>query len=283
MGRGRSPVGKSGAKPTQTQKIQDFPEAFAPGKDFQAVGGVNHKARTVSRMTQAEWDQYSAPLNSGTTAKQEKEIMRQYDPNPNHQGAYVSGYVRTQNSFAINEILYKPGNDTKTPAQMFSRKEDVNTVNTMDKLIAGHTTQSDASYTRFCSESALQATFGFSDAQMALIKKAPTMNAAQLSQLNNALAGSTSYSAAFTSTSANRSLNAFSNPSAPQSKGFIFERRLNVRAGTNAYAPKQNAQESEVIFGRHANTSFGGISISGDGHIVFHENFNGYGKKGGTP
>ena len=283
MAKGASKIsGGGGGTPAQANPFQDYPEAFAPGKDFQAVGGVNHSMRTVSRMTQAEWDQYSAPMNAGTTAQQESDIIRQYSSTPNADGGYITGYVRTQNAFFINKTLYNPGNDNKSVDQMFKRKADVNTVNTMDKLIAGHSTPADASYTRFSSEGAIQATFGFSNAQMAMIKQAPNMNATQLAQLNKALAGTTSYSSAFTSTSANRSLNAFSNPSAPQSRGFIFERKINVPKGTKAYAPKNNAQESEVIFGRHANTRFRHISISSDGHIVLHESFDGYGKKGGT-
>ena len=71
-------------------------------------------------------------------------------------------------------------------------------------------------------------------------------------------------------------MNAFSNPNAKQSKGFILERKINVPKGTNAYAVKKNAQESEVIFGRNMKAKLSHISVSNDGHIVFHEVYDGY-------
>ena len=255
---------------------QDFPEAFAAGKDFAAVGGVDHAARTVSRTTQAEWDNYSATMNAGTTTAQENAIKREYSSTPNHQGGYVKGYVRTQNSFAINEILYDPKNDGASVDSMFKRASDRNTVKTMDKLINSHVTPADASYTRFCSPNAVQATFGLSDAQMSMLKNATKLNPAQLKQLSANFAGEQGFSNAYTSTSANRSLNAFSNPNAKQSKGFIFERKLNVPKGTKAYAPRNNAQESEVIFGRGLKTKITHVSIAPDGHIVIHESYDGY-------
>lgn len=82
------------------------------------------------------------------------------------------------------------------------------------------------------------------------------MTPAQLATLNKALQGSKSVNPGYTSVSANRSLNAFSNPSASQSKGYVIERRMGVKAGTPAYAAKRNAQESEVIFGRGFGSSF---------------------------
>ena len=273
MGRGSSGAVGGGGSGGGGNQPQDFPEAFAPGKDFQAVGGVDHNARTVSRTTQREWDQFSAPYQTGVTSADDADIMRDFSMTPNADGAYVQGYVRTQNSFAINKILYNPANDGKTPDQMFKRQSDVDTVKTMDKLINNHSTQADASYTRFCSPGAVQATFGLSDSQMKTISGARSMNSKQLAQLNRSLRGSESYSAAFTSTSANRSLNAFSNPNAKQSKGFVFERKISVKAGTKAYAPRKNAQESEVIFGRGMQTKLTGVSVASDGHIVLHETF----------
>lgn len=278
MGTGSSGLngGVGGGGGAMQIAAQDFPEAFAPGKDFGAVGGVDHVARTVSRTTQREWDQFSAPMSNGVTSADEDKMMRQWSSTPNAKGAYVTGYIRTQNSFAINEALYDPKNAGKTDAQIFKRKADRDTVKALDKSINNNTTQADASYTRFSSPSAIQATFGLSNAQMQMIQQAQNMSPAQLRQLNRALAGSTSFSKAYTSTSANRSLNAFSNPNAPQSRGFIFERKLNIPKGTKAYAPRKNAQESEVIFGRGMQTKLMGISVSTDGHIVLHEMFDGY-------
>ena len=267
MGRGSSGLGGGsgggGGAPT------DFDEAFAPGKDFQAVGGVNHVSRTVSRTTQGEWDKYSASMNAGISAADEAAIMT---------AGYgtLRGYVRSSNSFAINAALYDPANAGKTDAQIFKRKADRDTVKALNNAIDSHTTPSDGAYTRFSGANAIQATFGLSTAQMQMIQQAPNMTPSQLKQLNRALSGSVSYSKAYTSTSANRSLNAFSDPTAPQSRGFYFERKLNIPKGTKAYAPKKNAQESEVIFGRGLQTKLTGISISSDGHIVLHESFDGY-------
>lgn len=273
MGRGSSGIGRgSGGGNSQG----DFPEAFAPGKDFQAVGGVNHSTRTVSRMTQAEWDQYSAALNSGASTTDENAIMRQFSSTPNADGAFVTGYVRTQNAFTINKTLYDPANNGKTIDQMFSRAADRKTVKTLDKQIKNHTTQADASYTRFSSPGGVQGAFGLTNQQMQILQQAPNMTPSQLRQLNRALGGSISFSKAYTSTSANRSLNAFSNPNAKQSRGFVFERKLNVPKGTNAFAPRKNAQESEVIFGRGMQTRLTSVSIASDGHIVLHETFDGY-------
>ena len=278
MGTGSSKLGGGGgAKRTKkSTQPQDFPEAFAPGKDFQAVNGVDHAARTVSRTTQGEWDQYSASMNANVSAADEKAIMRDFTTTPNSKGAYVNGYVRTQNSFAINEAFYDPKNDGKSINQIFSRPSDRKTVKALDKAINNHVTPADASYTRFSSPGGIQGAFGLSNAQMQMLSQAGSMTPSQLAQLNKALSGSGSFSKSYTSTSANRSLNAFSNPNAKQSKGFIFERKINIPKGTNAFAPRKNAQESEVIFGRNMKTKLTGISVGSDGHIVLHETFDGY-------
>lgn len=275
MGRGRSGLGKkSGGGGGGT--VKDFPEAFAPGKDFQAVGGVNHAARTVSRMTQSEWDQYAGSMFSKVSAADENKIMRQWSSSPNANGDYVTGYVRTRNSFAINEAFYDPNNAGKSINQIFSRKADRDTVKALDKAINNHATPADASYTRFSSPAGIQGALGLSNAQMQMLSQAGSMNASQLRQLNRALNGTISSSASYTSVSANRSLNAFSNPNAKQSKGFIYERKISIPKGTKAYAPHRNAQESEVIFGRGMSTKVTGVSVASDGHIVIHEMFDGY-------
>lgn len=253
----------------------DFPEAFEDGKNFQATGDVDHYSRTVSRSLQQKWDQFAANYNTGVTASEQQSLMKDWDSYTNS----LYGYFRTTNSFAINQALYDPKNAGKTDAQIFTRRDrhgayrDLQTVQTLDKVINSHTTAADASYTRFCSPNALQSTFGLSSAQISMLSGAASMNAQQLATLNKAIAGSTSFSKAYTSTSANRSMNAFGNPRASQSRNFIFERKINVPKGTNAYAPRQNAQESEVLFGRGMQTKITGISVSNDGHIVIHEKF----------
>ena len=191
------------------------------------------------------------------------------------------GYVRTRNSFAINEKLYDPANAGKTDEQIFTRvrrdgRSDLKTVQTMDKLIRNHTTQANATYTRFSTGNAIKALYGLDDKQIQTLLRAGSMNPAQMRALNRAFAGKTGYSASYTSTSANRSMNAFGNPHA---KDMWFERKLYMPQGTNAYAVQRNAQESEVIFGRHANTSLMKVTVASDGHIVLHEMFTGYKKR----
>ena len=276
MGRGSSKAGGGGGttfKPLQ----DDFPEAFADGVNFEASGDVDHNYRTTSRSLQRQWDQFTQSYQSGITAADEAAMMKDWDSRTGN----LYGYVRTTNSFEINKALYK-AQDGMTDDQIFTRtdrygvKRDLQTVQTMDKAINNHVTQADASYTRFTSPNSVQRTYGLSDAEMNLIKQAGSMDSAQLAQLNKALSGKTSFSKAYTSTSANRSMNAFSNPNAKQSKGYIIERKLNVPKGTKAYAVQKNAQESEVIFGRNMKTKLSHVTVGSDGHIVFHEVYDGY-------
>ena len=173
----------------------------------------------------------------------------------------------------LNKQLYQ--NPDKTPDQIFNTKtkqgqEDMKTVSTLDKMISTHTTPSDGTYYRFCNPASLQRAYGFSDAEMKLIMDAPNMTPSELSTLNSHLRGSKSSSAGYTSVSANRSLNAFKNPSAKQSMGYTVERRMGVKQGTNAFATKGNAQESEVVFGRNFDLNFSHLTVEGN-HIVIHE------------
>ena len=279
MGRGSSGIGAGGGTgSTANLAAGDFPEAFQSGVDFQSSGDVDHNSRTVTSSLQRQWDSFASQMSNGVTATDEQRMMKDWD--------YVTdslyGYIRTTNSFAINKALYDPNNAGKTDAQIFTRtdrsgvKRDLQTVQTLDKSIQNNVTPADASYTRYSGKSAIQASYGLTNAQMNMIMQAPNMNAQQLTMLNRALSGTTSFSKAYTSVSANKSMNAFSNPRASQSRGYIFQRTLNVPKGTHAYAARRNAQESEVIFGRKMQTKLRGISVSNDGHIVFHEDFDGY-------
>lgn len=258
--------------------VSNWQEAFQPGVDFQKSGDVDHRTRSVTYNLQRQWDQFAQSYQSGLNNADQDALMKDFDPRTGD----VYGYVRTTNSFAINKLLYDPNNDGKTDRQIFTRKDrrgrlrDLKTVQTLDRAIDSHSTAANGIYTRFCSPAAMQATFGLSDAQMAKLQSAGTMSLAQLRALNRAFNGKTSFSKAYTSTSANRSMNAFSNPNAKQSEGFVFERKLYMPQGTKAYASQRNAQESEVIFGRRLQTRVMSITVSSDGHIVFHEMFDGY-------
>ena len=281
MGRGSSKVGGGGTSGAALPNY-NFPEAFAPGKDFQASGDVDHRNRTTSSSLDRQWKQFAAPYQTGVTSMDKNALNKDYDGVDANGNDILYGYVRTTNPLKINQQLYDSKNDGKSMDEIFTRKDyngdlrDLQTVNTLDRVISGHVTQADGTYTRFSSPGAIQSTFGLSNAQMAMLQDAPNMTPSQLSDLNAALSGTMSYSKAYTSTSANRSMNAFSNPSAKQSKGFIFERKIGVPAGTNAYAPSNNAQESEVIFGRNMSTVVNSIGVSSDGHIVIYESYNGY-------
>lgn len=254
----------------------DFPEAFEDGKDYQASGDVNHYSRTVSRALQNKWDAFAGQFQNGVTQREENSLMKDWD------GSKLYGYFRTTNAMEINKALNDPKNAGKTDAQIFTRTDrrgvarDLQTVQTLDKVINNNKTLKDASYTRFGTPASVQRAYGFTAQQMQMINNAPNMTAAQLKQLNSAIKGETSMTYSYTSTSANRSMNAFGNPNARQSIGYTIERKINVPKGTNAYAPKQNAQESEVLFGRRMQTKLDHISVSKDGHIVFHEKFDGY-------
>ena len=257
--------GNRGGKRAGRAKVnsvnQDFPEAFRPGKDYEAIGGVDHVARTVTEETQQDWDAYASKMNNGVTAEDQTAI---------------NGYVRSFHAFDINRALYDPNNAGKTVDQIFSQAQDRETVEALDKSISNNVTPTDGSYVRFTNSQAIQAAYGLTSQEMTMIAQAPQMDDAQLAQLNRVLSGKTSFSGSFTSASANSSLNAFSNPYAKQSKGYWYERKINVPQGTHAYAPINNAQESEVIFGRKMGTKLAGISVDSDGHIVFHEWFDGY-------
>lgn len=267
MGRGRS--GAKGSGGGGGAQVKQFGEAFAPGKDFEAVGGVNHVSRTVSRMTQAEWDKYALSFGTDLSASDHAKLMKEWDP----ANGNLYGYFRTTNSMALNAQFYQ--NAGKTPDQIFNKRtkqgrKDLETVKTLDNAISTHTTPSDGVYYRFCNPQSLQRSYGLSDADMNVILQAPNMTQGQLSKLNKQMQGSKASSPGYLSVSANRSLNAFSNPSAPQSRGYVIERRISVKKGTNAYAAKRNAQESEVVFGRNFNYSFSHITVEGN-HIVVHE------------
>ena len=268
MGRGARKSG-GGAGGKQQQPVQEFPEAFAPGKDFEAIGGVDHDMRTVSRMTQQEWDQYTAKFGADLPYSEEQKLMKDWDPRTNQ----LYGYIRTTNSMALNKQFYD--NQGKTPDQIFNKRtkqgrKDLETVNALDSAINSHVTPSDGMYYRFCNPKSLQRSYGLSDAQMQMVLNAPNMNSQQLAQLNKALGGSKASSPGYTSVSANRSLNSFKNPTKKQSQGYSIERRISVKKGTNGYAPKRNAQESEVIFGRNFGVNFSHVTVEGN-HIVIHE------------
>ena len=262
-------------RPVSVQ-IPDWKEAFNDGTDYQRSGDVNHESRTVSSRLQREWDEFARDYQTGVTDRDIFNLRKQWD----YRLGEGYGYVRSGNSFNINQLLYDPANANKTDEEIFTRRDrngvlrDLNTVRTMDRLIDSHTTKNNAVYTRFADAGAVQSLYGLNDKQLSTLLDARKMNATQMARLNRALADRTGYSRSYTSTSANRSMNAFSNR-----EKLVFERKLYVPSGTKAYAPQMNAQESEVIFGRHVNTRLMKVTVASDGHIVLHEMFTGYKKR----
>ncbi len=275
MSNGTNSSGTGGKGGGAVVSIEDFPEAFASGTDFEATGDVNHPAHWASWNAKTQWEQFADEQGQkGVTKKDINNLKKDWQGFDENGNDLLFGYVRTSNSFKINEQLYDPKNKGKSMEEIFTRKDkhgklhDLDTVNSLDKLISKNKTQKDASFTRFTDDGSIQASLGLTDKQMARIASAGSMTPKQLAQLNKSLAGTEAFSAAYTSTSANRSLNAF--------QGKKYERKLNIPKGTNAYVVKNNAQESEVIFGRNMRTKLTGISIANDGHIVLHETFVGY-------
>ena len=266
MGRGSSKAGGAAAG-GMMQQTQEFPEAFAPGKDFEAVGGVDHSLRRVSSMTQQEWNDYASKYGADVSYADEQNLMKDWD------GVNLYGYIRTTNAMELNKQFNQ--NPGKTPDEIFNKrtkqgKRDLATVDALDRAINSHSTPADGSYYRFCNPASLQRSYGLSDAQLNMVLQAPNMSKSQLATLNASMRGYKASSHGYTSVSANRSLNAFKDPTAKQSKGYTIERRISVKKGTKAYAPKRNAQESEVIFGRNFGVNFSHISVEGN-HIIIHE------------
>lgn len=263
--------------PRATSRLPDWREAFAPGTDYERTGDVDHNQRTVTKALQDQWDKFTAPFEAGVTDA-ERDIMGQ---SIDRATGAVYGYFRTTNSMEINKALNDPANSGKTIEQIFTRtdnagrKRDLETVKTLDKAIAKHVTQRDATYTRYCHPQTVGRAFGLSQAQLAMLIHADDLSSGQLETLKKAMVGKTSMTKGYTSTSANKSMNAFSNPYAVRSRGYIFERKLYLPKGTHAYATKRNAQESEVLLGRNLRTKIIGISVNGVGHIVIHEMYDG--------
>lgn len=268
--------GSSGRTMAASMSTPEWREAFRSGEDFTATGDVDHDSRRVSYELQQEWDRFTRDYQDGVTDRDMLDLMKEFDP----RTGSVYGYVRTTNSFRINEKLYDPANAGKSDEEIFTRTDrrgelrDLQTVRTLDKLINNHQTAADATYTRFSTPEAVKSLYGLNDRQMAMMSGARSMTPSQMRALNRAFAGKTGYSAAYTSTSANRSMNAFGNLGSRPN--MVFERKLYMPGGTKAYAVGRNAQESEVIFGRHANTRLMKVTVASDGHIVLHEMFTGY-------
>ena len=270
-------------QPQEAPEIPDWKAAFDPDSDYESSGDVDHTNRVVSPMLQRRWDAFAAAYQTGVTLADEDAMYKDYD----WRADELYGYFRTFNAMEINKALIKNPDkaisdifkdpDPNNPSERDWRK-DINTVNTLDRVVSAHQTQSDAYYLRYCTESSLKRAFGFSDAQMAQIHQiiqARGADATQLKALGATMADSTSFSRGYTSTSANRSMNAFKYGKTRKGQPYSIERRLYVPKGTNAYAPRKNAQESEVLFGRNLHTRFLGMSYE-KGHVVIHEMFDGY-------
>lgn len=217
-----------------------------------------------------DWEDFSDTFGQNVSDSDLDKIMGKFTSDGS------VGYVRTANSFNINQKLYDEKNANKTDEEIFTRtgkkgdKVDLETVRSLDRAIASGRTPSNAVYTRFVRYDAVQATYKFNDDQMRLLKNADIMSDSELRTLNDSMRGKVAYSRSYTSASGNRSLNVF--------QGKPVERKLYIPKGTNAFAARKNSEESEVVFGRNMNTELIGITISKQGHVVLHERFVGYKK-----
>lgn len=262
--------GKSGSSGYSGNRYNTWREAFDPGKDYEATGDVDHDARRVSRFLQERWNEFA---HDDASYSDREDLDKDWERLPGG-GTTTYGYIRTFNSYNINAALYDPANANKTDEEIFTRRDragnlrDLQTVRTLDRMINTHTTPVNGTYSRYTSAESIKATFGLTDEQMEIISRAGVMDSHQLTRLGKSLTGTSGYSRAYTSASANRSMNAFKDKN-------IWERRLYVPEGTSAYIPSHNAQESEAIFGRHMNTRIIGVTVE-DGRIVIHEAFDGY-------
>lgn len=169
----------------------------------------------------------------------------------------LKGYVATWKAFDLNKKFW----DNKTSTLTASEKE---TVATLDKTIASHTTPKDAVFTRYVDSGAVQNILGLSDSQLKTLKSIHTMDSSQIDMLNQALKGTQSLSLSYSSTSA-VSKHLFSSKH--------FRREISVPKGTHAFAT--NPHEHEVIFGRGMKTVLDHVSLDGK-QIVLHERFIGY-------
>ena len=263
----------SGSRLRASADYSGWHEAFDPGVDYERSGDVDHSARTVSSYLRHRWEDFA---HSDVSARDREALDKDYEF-VRGEGMVTYGYIRTFNSFKINEALYNPDNAGKTDEEIFTRKDnagrlrDLQTVKALDKAIDSHRTTVDGTYSRYTKSDAIASTFGFTPKQIELIARAGMMTSSELKRLNKLVSGRSGYSRAYTSTSANRSMNAFKDKN-------TWERRLYVPEGTKAYMPSHNPQESETIFGRHLNTKIIGVSVE-NGKIVIHEAFDGYRKR----
>ena len=217
------------------------------------------------------WREFVDEFGDQPSAEDLRHIMTSFDENFN-----AFGYVRTSNSFDINEKLYSPENEGKSDEEIFTRRDskgvlrDLETVRRLDKAIENGRVPVNAVYTRMSGTAAIKSIFNLNNEQMNALKNWRFLTAEGRGKIEGVFKGLRSHSKSYTSSSANRDLNVF--------KGKPVERRLYVPSGTKAYAVARNGSESEVIFGRRLQTEIVGVSFSG-GHIVLHERVIGYKKK----
>lgn len=172
----------------------------------------------------------------------------------------LGNYVGTSQSFKLNEKLYTNKEDSLTDKER-------NTMETLDRVISTHKTPRDGVFTRYVGSNAIQDTLGLSNAQMADLLDAGSMDSKELALLNKALKGTISKSASYTSTSATKE-HMFSG-------WHSFRREISIPKGTPAFAC--NRKEHETIFGRNMKTVLDHVGYDKQSHhVVLYERFIGY-------
>lgn len=151
----------------------------------------------------------------------------------------VTGYVQSMNSFDINSALR--ANPGKLPKEIFSKGSlEEKIVKTLDKTISDSTLSHEGLVYRFMEESALSAVYGTSDVL--------------------SLIGKVTSDPAYLSTSANETLNKYSE--------YKVKRVIYVESGTSGYITK-NWTESEIIFARNTKTVVESAKIDGDNITIY--------------
>lgn len=264
---------------------QSWQDAFAPGQNFGDPSTMQRWQTPTTPQQRAAFTNWARQQGTSATYQEELQVYKRDNPSAPFDPDKAYGYIKTKNSMKINAVLYDPKNAGKTVDQMkgFRRPDDRKTVKTLDSMIAKNTIKQDALFTRYLNpyvdpkhgnyslNDTLQKTYGLTAQQAQMLLSAPKMNKAQLSQLSKSMAGIVGRNPAFSSTSANRTMNVFQN--------FPIMEEIKVKAGTNAFICGNNPKESEVIFGRGMTTKITGVrveTINNRTHVVLEKEIIGF-------
>lgn len=272
-------VGNNGQPPQGAGNGNGWQDAFRPGQNFGDPSSLPRRQSAITMSDRMAWDSYVNGLNVVVTASERTNVQKRDDPLHPGDPTKAFGYIGTYNSRKINAALYDPQNAGKSVDQIkFKRPQDRETVKSMDSIIARNRTGNDGLFTRYqqaapgmtLAQTLQQIYPGLSNTLANDLANAARLPKRQLNALSRAMKGVSSFNAAYSSTSANRTMNVFQN--------MPIMRSIRVPGGTNAYTTR-NAAESETIFGRGMITRIVGIStnsVNGHEHVVIEEELVGF-------